>query len=138
LEILEVHAEVIISEWGRDVLIMRWESDEVNGAETVNLRYHPTQLRPLIEVLPIAIRRTTPGICFRGIELDIGETYLTEHNFVHGAIKTEGAFLENEKSYSITIRLWSAQHPRLAERREYSLFVPRAHDSNETFTLTPA
>ena len=138
LELFEVHAEVTISEWGRDALVMRWESDDVNGAETVNLGYHPTQFRPLIEVLPIAIRRTTSGVCFRSIELDAGETYLTEHNFVHGAIKTERAFLENGKPYSITVRLWSARHPRLAEHGEFCLFVPSANDSNEAFTLTPA
>lgn len=136
LEIVEVHAEMTISEWGRNALVVRWESDDINGAETVNLGYHPTQFVPLIKILPIAIRRTAPGKCFRGIYLDTGETYLTEHNFVHGAIKTSQAFLQNGKKYSLTLRLWSTKHPNLSESKKYLLFVPGSNDSNDSFALS--
>src|SRR5437867_2109570 len=77
-EIVEVHADVILKEWHRDTFIMRWESDVVNGADTVTLGYHPQRQTPLIRVVPVAIRRTKAGLAFRSIELTEGETYLTD------------------------------------------------------------
>jgi len=135
LELAGVHAETVIAEWGRTSLPMRWESDGLNGVETVNFRFHAQKVESLINNIPVAMRREIHGVCFREIVVDAGETYLTENNFVQHAVKSEEAFLKNGKTYSLTIQLWSTTHPKLSAACEYLLTVPLATDSNNAFTL---
>ena len=137
LEIADVHAEVVIAEWRCDTFLMRWESDAIGGSETVTLDYHQTQRRPLVRAIPLAIRRTIEGAAFRGIDLDSGETYITNLNFVHHAVKNHDALLRNGTTYSLTLRLWSAQRRNWSASQRYSLIVPLEADSNDAFVVAP-
>lgn len=134
-EIVEVHADIVLKEWHRNAFIMRWESDAINGVETVTLGYHPQRQTPLIRKVPVAIRRTDTGLAFSGIELERGETYITDHRFVHHAIKVPEILLANGSTYSIELRLWSQKYPKWRPFKEYSLIVPKSDEDNAGFIL---
>jgi len=136
MEIARCHAEVIFRQWHIDRFVMRWESENLNGVESVTLEYHPTQYRPLIRTIPVVVRRSEPGPCFKSIVFDRGETRVTDFNFIHHGIKTEDNLLQNGTGYSFVLRLWSPEYPRWSVSREYALIVPYDEEDNNEFVLS--